>query len=133
MTRDTATKKNPVSLVPQLFERHGPLSAELTLEPARFGLGLLPNQMQPDQVASSVCGFCSTGCNLNIHLQDDAAVGLTPAKNYPVNLGMACPKGWEALAVLDSPDRATRRCCETPPASSNRSTGTRPWARSSAE
>jgi anaerobic selenocysteine-containing dehydrogenase len=106
MTRDTATKKNPVSLVPQLFERHGPLSAELTLEPARFGLGLLPDQMQPDQVASSVCGFCSTGCNLNIHLQDDAAVGLTPAKNYPVNLGMACPKGWEALAVLDSPDRA---------------------------
>ncbi len=32
--------------------------------------------------------------------------GLTPAPDYPVNLGMACPKGWEALAVLDSPDRA---------------------------
>src|SRR6185369_877132 len=23
------------------------------------------------------------------------------------NLGMACPKGWESLAVLDAPDRAT--------------------------
>ena len=32
---------------------------------------------------------------------------LTPTTNYPVNLGMACPKGWEALTVLNSPDRAT--------------------------
>ncbi|HMJ91990.1 MAG TPA: molybdopterin oxidoreductase family protein, partial [Candidatus Acidoferrum sp.] len=26
---------------------------------------------------------------------------------YPVNLGMACPKGWEALTPLAAPDRAT--------------------------
>ena len=31
---------------------------------------------------------------------------MTPTTAYPVNLGMACPKGWEALSVLDSPDRA---------------------------
>jgi assimilatory nitrate reductase catalytic subunit len=54
-----------------------------------------------------VCGFCSTGCGLDIHLQQGVAVGLTPNLRYPVNQGMACPKGWEALAVLDSPNRAT--------------------------
>jgi anaerobic selenocysteine-containing dehydrogenase len=90
-----------------LFQRRGPLTEELLLEPARFGLGLVPQQLQPQSLTTSVCGYCSTGCNLNIHLNDNQAVGLTPASEYPVNLGMACPKGWEALTVLDSPDRAT--------------------------
>src|SRR5687767_10341708 len=54
-----------------------------------------------------VCGYCSTGCGLKVHLKDGEAVNLTPDANYPVNLGMACPKGWEALSALSSPDRAT--------------------------
>ncbi len=53
-----------------------------------------------------ICGFCSTGCSLDVHLRDDEAINLTPTVDYPVNLGSACPKGWESLAVLDSPDRA---------------------------
>ncbi len=100
-----STKSLPV--LPPIFQRTGPLTDELLLTPARFGLGLAPPNLQADAVAGSVCGFCSTGCNLNIHLCDGAATGLTPAADYPVNLGMACPKGWEALAVLDAPDRAT--------------------------
>jgi anaerobic selenocysteine-containing dehydrogenase len=91
-----------------LIQPSGPLTEELLLEPGRFGLGMLPAGMQADSTTGSVCGFCSTGCNLQIHLQDNEAVGLTPATSYPVNLGMACPKGWEALTVLDAPDRATR-------------------------
>ena len=54
-----------------------------------------------------VCGFCSTGCGLTIHLRDGQAVNLTPTTEHPVNLGMACSKGWEALSVLDAYDRAT--------------------------
>ena len=54
-----------------------------------------------------VCGYCSTGCSLDIHLQDGQAVNLSPTTTYPVNLGMACPKGWEALTPLAAPDRAT--------------------------
>jgi assimilatory nitrate reductase catalytic subunit len=53
------------------------------------------------------CGFCSTGCGLSIHLKNGEALNLSPATDYPVNLGMACPKGWEALAPLASKDRAT--------------------------
>ncbi len=93
--------------LPTMFERSGPLTKELLLQPANFGLGMAPDGLQADAVAGSVCGFCSTGCNLSVHLRDGVAVGLTPAGDYPVNLGMACPKGWESLAVLDASDRAT--------------------------
>ncbi len=54
-----------------------------------------------------VCGFCSVGCSLDVNAQEGVAVSLTPTKDYPVNLGMACPKGWEALTPLRAPDRAT--------------------------
>lgn len=95
------------ALIPPLYQPRGPLSEELRLAAAPFGLGMLPANAQPDGVARSVCGFCSTGCCLDVHLRAGAAVGLTPAVEYPVNLGMACPKGWESLDVLKSPDRAT--------------------------
>ena len=42
-----------------------------------------------------------------IHLKNGVAINLSPDTTYPVNLGMACPKGWEALAPLASKDRAT--------------------------
>jgi assimilatory nitrate reductase catalytic subunit len=44
---------------------------------------------------------------LTAHLVDGEAVNISPDPAFPVNLGMACPKGWEALAPLDAPDRAT--------------------------
>jgi assimilatory nitrate reductase catalytic subunit len=91
-----------------MHQRDGHLTRELLLEPGGFGLGHVPTRSKPDATTTMTCGYCSTGCGLNIHLKEGAAVGLTPATEYPVNLGMACPKGWEALTVLDSPDRATR-------------------------
>jgi assimilatory nitrate reductase catalytic subunit len=39
---------------------------------------------------------------------DGKPLRVTPSPGYPVNLGMACPKGWESLEVLSAPDRATR-------------------------
>ncbi|WP_339911696.1 nitrate reductase [Symmachiella dynata] len=90
-----------------LHQRTGPLTRELLLKPGEFGLGKVPARQLPDATTNMVCGYCSTGCGLNVHLQEGTAVALTPTTDYPVNLGMACPKGWEALTVLDSPDRAT--------------------------
>lgn len=86
----------------------GPLTRELVQSPGRFGLGKVPERLQPDATVASVCGYCSTGCALNIHLKDGRGVNLTPRTDYPVNLGMACPKGWEALTVLNSKERATK-------------------------
>lgn len=102
-----AAKENPAGIAPlSLFQRQGPLTSELLLEPAKFGLGLVPQGLRAEELRQSVCGFCSTGCSLDVHMRDGTAVGITPGRDYPVNLGMACPKGWEALSVLDAPDRA---------------------------
>jgi len=90
-----------------LHQREGYLTRELLLEPGSFGLGRVPASALPDATVRTVCGYCSTGCGLKLHLKDGEAVSLTPETEYPVNLGMACPKGWEALSVLDAPDRAT--------------------------
>ena len=80
---------------------------ELERSTSTVGLGQLPISKQPDSVVRSVCGFCSTGCSLDLHIVDGEAASVTPSPGYPVNAGAACPKGWEALRVLDSPDRAT--------------------------
>ncbi len=85
----------------------GPLTADLLRASSRFGLGQVPARLEPDATASMVCGYCSTGCSLTLHLRDGEAVNLTPDTSYPVNLGMACPKGWEALTVTQANDRAT--------------------------
>ena len=86
---------------------HGPLTRELVLEPGGFGLGRVPTRLRPDATTNMVCGFCSTGCALTVHLRQGRPINLSPARGYPVNLGMACPKGWEALAPLCADDRAT--------------------------
>jgi len=86
---------------------HGPLTSRLVQKPGGFGLGLLPKHLVPDETTSMVCGYCSTGCALDIHLRDKQAINLSATVNYPVNLGMACPKGWEALTPLSAPDRTT--------------------------
>jgi anaerobic selenocysteine-containing dehydrogenase len=90
-----------------LVRRDGPLTRELLQEPSRFGLGRMPDRLAPDQTTAMVCGFCSTGCALQVLLKNGEAVGITPTADYPVNLGMACPKGWEALTPLRGPGRAT--------------------------
>ncbi len=90
-----------------LHARQGTFTSELLRNPGKFGLGQVPVALKPDATTTSVCGYCSTGCRLKIHLKDREAINLTPSVDYPVNLGMACPKGWEALAVLDSDERGT--------------------------
>ncbi len=100
--------------LPMLHQASGPLTQQLLLQPNTFGLGALPVDLVPDATTTSVCGFCSTGCGLKIHLKDGQAINLSPSADYPVNLGMACPKGWEALRVLDSPDRATNPLIRQP-------------------
>lgn len=91
------------------FKQHkGPLTRDLVQSPASFGLGHIPTRLQPCSTVTSICGYCATGCQLQIHLDADGrAINLSPQAGYPVNLGMACPKGWQALDPLDASDRAT--------------------------
>ena len=46
----------------------GPLTRELLRAPGRFGLGQVPADRQPDGLARLTCGYCSTGCSLDVHL-----------------------------------------------------------------
>ncbi len=101
-------EKSQTARLPVLLQQFdGRLTRQLLLEPGQHGLGMTHGSLQAEQTCTSVCGYCSTGCGLRLHLRDGEAMGLTPETNYPVNMGMACPKGWEALRVLESNDRAT--------------------------
>lgn len=94
--------------LPQIRAFCGPMTSELVQSPGDFGLGRLPERLQPHSATSSICGYCATGCSLKVHLDADGkAINLSPDPDYPVNLGMACPKGWEALSPLSAGDRAT--------------------------
>lgn len=84
------------------------MTADMVLHPADFGLARVPARLKPAATTTSICGYCSTGCGLKVHLNDAGeAINLTADPAYPVNLGMACPKGWEALTPLGAADRAT--------------------------
>lgn len=91
-----------------LKQHTGPLTRDLVLEPGHFGLGKVPARLMPRSAVTSICGFCATGCQLKLHLDEEgSAINLSPQAGYPVNLGMACPKGWQALDPLTSAERAT--------------------------
>jgi assimilatory nitrate reductase catalytic subunit len=89
-----------------LHAHDGTLTRGLARSDGGFGLGQVPAHIKPDATTTLVCGFCSTGCGLTVHLKAGQAVNLSPTRDYPVNLGMACPKGWESLTPLSAPDRA---------------------------
>lgn len=98
----------PPILTRFLKQHTGPLTRDLVQEPGDFGLGKIPSRLKPSSTVTSICGYCATGCQLKLHLDEHGnAINLSPQAGYPVNLGMACPKGWQALDPLDSPDRAT--------------------------
>ena len=87
-----------------LKDRNGPLTKELRLA-QNSAFGMVPERLNPERTLPSICGYCSTGCQLDIHMQGDEPVNLSASSDYPVNLGMACPKGWEALTPLKASDR----------------------------
>jgi anaerobic selenocysteine-containing dehydrogenase len=95
-----------------LVRREGSRTAQLQRKDAAAAtdgspLGQLPTHLIPDQTVRSVCGFCATGCSLTVHLRNGVPINVTPTATYPVNLGSACPKGWEVLAPMSAPNRLT--------------------------
>ena len=91
-----------------LRQRDGKLTQELDRVRPGFGLGQVPARLAPDRTVSD---------DLRVLLDRLLARRAPPRRscpstsrrppNYPVNLGMACPKGWEALTPLAADDRAT--------------------------
>ena len=101
-------KKSLFDYARHILRQHdGKLTSQLKRISGGFGLGQVPNSLKPDATTNMTCGFCSTGCTLTIHMKDNQAINITPATTGHVNLGMACPKGWESLEPLKAKDRAT--------------------------
>jgi len=41
----------------------------------------------------TICAFCGVGCNLTLHVQDDAIVNVTSPPDHPITRGNLCIKG----------------------------------------
>lgn len=54
----------------------------------------------------TTCGYCSVGCNLDVLVEDGVPLKVLPAKDYPVNQGKTCTKGFNLIKALEAPDRA---------------------------
>ncbi len=94
-------------ILPAWIDKGSTLTADLVQQPSLFGIGNVPSRLAADATVDVTCGYCATGCSLTVHLQAGEAVNLSPSIHYPVNGGMACPKGWEALSALEATDRGT--------------------------
>ncbi len=95
-------------IIDLFYEKEGKYTEELKLKNSILKNQQLPNHLLGDSIIQSVCGYCSTGCSLDIHIKDNTPLATTPTEQSLVNHGRLCPKGWEAINVLDSPNRATQ-------------------------
>jgi len=74
-----------------------------------------------ERVVTTTCGYCGTGCTLDVHLRGDEIATIRPSRSSPVNRGHACVKGRFAHGWVRAGDRLTtplvRRDGELRPAS----------------
>ncbi len=58
------------------------------------------------QTIRTTCSYCSVGCNFTATVEDGRVTSWKPAKDYPVNRGRSCPKGFNLLEPFAAEDRA---------------------------
>lgn len=59
----------------------------------------------PDNWVYSTCGFCGTGCGIEIGVKEGRAVAVRGTADYPVNEGLLCAKAIYQWQFIDAPDR----------------------------
>lgn len=59
------------------------------------------------ETIDTVCPFCSTGCNLTLHVKDKEIIRVD-SKETAWNEGMLCVKGRFGYSFLNNPDRLTK-------------------------
>ncbi len=69
------------------------------------------------QTIRTTCSYCSVGFNFTATVEDGRVTGWMPDKEYPVNQGRSCPKGFNLLEAFRAEDRLTT------PMARDRSTG----------
>lgn len=60
-----------------------------------------------ERTIRTTCSYCSVGCNFDAVFEDGKLKSFLPTREYPVNLGKSCPKGFNMLKAFESEDRLT--------------------------
>ncbi|HIO21184.1 MAG TPA: nitrate reductase, partial [Nitrospirales bacterium] len=60
-----------------------------------------------DRWAKTICGYCSTGCGIEVGVKDGRAVSVRGTKDHPVNQGKLCLKGIWEFEAINAPNRGT--------------------------
>ena len=81
------------------------LSGEAFASKSYVSGGPAPAHVEPEKWVYSTCGFCGTGCGIEIGLKGDEAVQIRGTKGYPVNDGLLCSKGIYQWKMITAPDR----------------------------
>jgi len=56
----------------------------------------------------TTCPYCGTGCNLELHVENNRIKSASPVKDHPVNDGELCLKGLYGWEFVHSSSRLTR-------------------------
>ncbi|MEK6814618.1 MAG: nitrate reductase [Nitrospirota bacterium] len=59
-----------------------------------------------DRWIYTTCGYCSTGCGIEVGVKDGRAVSVRGTADHPVNRGKLCLKGIHEFEAINAPDRA---------------------------
>jgi assimilatory nitrate reductase catalytic subunit len=63
--------------------------------------------VEVDRWVHTTCGYCSTGCGIEVGVKDRRAVTVRGAAGHPVNDGKLCLKGIWEFETIHAPDRGT--------------------------
>ncbi|MFZ5824224.1 MAG: molybdopterin-dependent oxidoreductase [Bacillota bacterium] len=67
--------------------------------------GPAPAHVEPEKWIYSTCGFCGTGCGIEIGVKGGEPVAVRGTEGYPVNDGLLCAKGIYQWKMITAPDR----------------------------
>ena len=61
-----------------------------------------------NNVITTTCGLCSTGCRINVHCNEHNQYSIKGDKRDPVTHGALCKKGLHAIDIMLHPERLTQ-------------------------
>ena len=76
--------------------------------PSTFNLDSELTMIKPDRIVSTTCPYCGVGCNLRLHVKDEAVFKVTSPYDAVVNHGNLCVKGRFGFDFIYHPKRVTK-------------------------
>jgi len=52
----------------------------------------------------SICPYCGVGCGINLQVENNTLIGVSPQSNHPISHGQLCAKGWSTVYGVESRD-----------------------------